>query len=62
MTKICKYFKKNSNGLCENYTGDTEALQGCRSKCKKFKVDNRLKVSKELLEKQIVGFETPYEK
>ena len=62
MTKICEHFKKNSNGLCENYTGDTETLQGCRNKCKKFKVDNKLKVSKKLLEKQIIGFETPYEK
>lgn len=62
MTKICKHFKKNNNGLCENYIGDTEALQGCSNECKKFKVDNKLKVSKELLEKQIVGFETPYEK
>lgn len=51
MTKICKHFKKNEYGMCENYIGDTDTLQGCRSKCKKFKRENSNKVSKELLEK-----------
>lgn len=62
MTKICKHFKKNGYGMCENYIGDTDTIQGCRSKCKKFKRENSNKVSNELLEKQIIGFETQYEK